>query len=153
MVEGTADNMYFQQACVLLKIIICKWRTYKVALYAKITLGNFKCISKIHQVATPTKKNTRTCWSVSQQTEGKQRSLLFYLCFYLFIKRGYWWIYYNKIRQRDHWHDKTIRQQREGITPTSHLKALVLCTVVIWAWIHCHEKNPGMKSYATSAEY
>ena len=38
MVEVTAEYMSFQQACVLLKIMIFQWKADTVALYANMPL-------------------------------------------------------------------------------------------------------------------
>ena len=38
MVESTADDMSFQQAYVILQIMICQWRTDTVTLYTNTPL-------------------------------------------------------------------------------------------------------------------
>ena len=101
-----------------------------------------KYISKVHQVATPTNKTTQTCWSVYLQTAGKQRILWFNLCFSSSIKRGYWSTYCNKISHIKlvyHWYDNNRWVQIEGVPLTPHLKGPVICTMVLWEWIQCHD--------------
>ena len=47
----------------------------------------------------------------------------------------------KNIRQINHWHNNKRWQWQEDVPSTSHVKAPVLCTVVLWAWIHCHKKT------------
>ena len=60
-----ADDMSFQQLCVLVQIMVVQRSTDTVALYSNMPCKYSELISKFHQVATPTYKTTWTCWSVS----------------------------------------------------------------------------------------
>ena len=92
-------------------------------------------IKSLHQSTKP----HRLVGQFPNRQRGKKISLWLNQLFSSSIKRGYWRNYCNKICQIDHWYNNKRWWQREGVPPTSHFKEPVLCTVVLWAWIHCHE--------------
>ena len=143
----------FQKACVLPKIIICQWRTDTVSLYDNMPLKIFKMYLK-GSSSFYTNQQNHTDLLVSFLTDRRKKiSVWLYWWFFSLIKRGYCWTYCSKIRHRYHRHKNKRWIWREGVPLTSHFKVPLLCTVVFWAWIHCHKINLVMTSYTISTEY
>ena len=140
IVSATTNNYLAMEYIYIL--LICKQSL------ANILNVSQRFIKLLHQ----TTNHTDLLVSLLTYIKETKKHIIILMMF-VSIKRGYWWTYCNKTCQIDQWHYNMRWRWQKGVPPTSHLKAPVLCTLVLWAWIHCHKKYLDMTSYTTSAEY